>query len=287
MKLLKTRKVAAQSFRKGAEAQGGGEALEEADGVADEGRAQVGRVAAGTRERRRGARIVALAQEDRREDADADRHDADRDGEAGGALHHVVEQRLVLHDEQEPGGDDVGELADEVLHAHDARPLVVVGRELIAQCDPGRREHGVAHVEHEGADEEEPEVEALALPARELPEQHEDHARADRSAEDVGPPSPPARACVVGHVAHDRIGQRVDETWQGAQQPDEGGIHAQAQIQDDGHAPDRRREEVVHEGTEPVDELVREGDPVLGRRLVVLGFRHRRSLPGPALRRSG
>ena len=72
------------------------------------------------------------------------------------------EPLLVRHDPQEPRRDEVGELPDEVLHAHEARALVVVGGELVAQRHPRRREDGVGEVEEDRAAEEVPEVERLA-----------------------------------------------------------------------------------------------------------------------------
>ncbi len=110
--------------------------------------------------------LEPLAQEDRRQDADDNDEYSNNDGEARRALDFAFEPGLVVHDGQEIRRDHVGNLADEVLHAHEPRALVVIGRQLIAERNPGRREHRVGKIEEKRADQEIPEIKRLLLACR-------------------------------------------------------------------------------------------------------------------------
>ncbi len=59
-------------------------------------------------------------------------------------------------------------------------------------------------------------------------------------------------------------------------QADQGRVHAEAEVQDDGHAADRGRQQVVDERAEPVDQLLAERNPVFRRGRVVHEFAHAR-----------
>jgi len=220
-----------------------------------------------------GERGHALAQEDRRQHAQDERRHRHRDRQPAGAGDLVAELPAV-HDPQEPRRDDVGDLADEILRPHQARALVVVGRQFVAQRDPRRDEDGVADVEGHRADQEPHEVEVLAHAARQLPQQGEDHGGQDGADEDVRAAAAPARAGVVRDVAHDRVDDRVDQARQRADPAHQPRVHVQAQVQDDHHAADGGRQQVVDERPGAVGDPLRETDPVLGGRLRAHGLVH-------------
>ncbi len=221
----------------------------------------------------------ALAKQQCGQNANADDHHGDGYRQTGSALHHVVEERLVLHHPQEPGRDQVGELADEVLNPHEPGAFVIVGRQLVSQSNPRRGENRVGQVEDERTEEEVIEVEAFALARRQLPEKRKAQACRNGAREDVGPSAPPARVGMVGDVAHQGVGERIGEPRERAEQTDQSRVHAETQVEHDGHAADGGCQQVVDEGSEPVDDLVRKADPVFRRGGVVLGGTHRYARP--------
>jgi hypothetical protein len=126
--------------------------------------------------------------------------------------------------------------------------LIIVGRELIAERDPRRREHRVGQKEDERPDQEIPEIEHLALAFGELPEHGETDRHQNRADENEGSAPPPPRSGVVGNVADDRIGDGVKEARQTAQQTHQHRVHAQSKIEDHHQAAQRARQKIVGEG---------------------------------------
>ncbi len=218
--------------------------------------------------------LEPLAQEQGGQDADGPHEHGDDDRERSRAARHVLEPVLVLHDPQEPRRHDIGELADEVLHAHQAGAFMVIRRELVAERDPGRGIDGVGEIEDQRAAEEVPEVERLALVRGQLPQECVDDGDADGANEDVRPAAAPAGARVVRYVAHQRIGQRVRQTGECADQPDQRRVHAEAEVEHDDHPADGRGEQVVDERTESVDQLLAKRNAIFRRGRVMRGVAH-------------
>ena len=88
---------------------------------------------------------------------------------------------------------------------------MIVRRNLIPERHPRRGEDSIRRIENEGPNQEEPEIEHLALPVWQLPDRHEHEADGNGTDKNVRPAAPPATARIVRDVSHDRIGEGVEE----------------------------------------------------------------------------
>jgi len=76
------------------------------------------------------------------------------------------------------------------------------------------------------------------------------------------------------NVAHERIGERVGQTGQRAQQSHQRRVHAQAQVQDDHHSSAGGRQQIVDEGARTVSYPVGQLNLVFRRGFVMCGGAH-------------
>ena len=159
------------------------------------------------------------------------------------------EEVRIGDEDPEPRNDDPRHLSDGLREAHQARALVVVGCHLIAQPDKWRGINCVSGDVNEGEQQEVPEVVVLRLVRVELPQQHEKDAAQDRTDEDERLASTKSRFGVVGDVAHDGVGERIEQARKSSQQTRQERIHTEGREQEEGKHAQCSGKEVVDEVT--------------------------------------